>query len=418
MHRVLGVLTPIAFTVCSLVLSAPACDADADSLAPQSQSQSQASAATEPAIPSIALQRVWPELALNRPVQMIQRPDGTDEWYIVEQPGTIRLADMSEGALKAAPLVVNLRDRVNSGGNEEGLLSMAFHPNYPQQRDVFLYYTASKPRRSILSRFRVAADGRTFDPASEETIMEFAQPYSNHNGGTVLFGPDGFLYLSVGDGGAANDPLGAGQDMKMHLAKILRIDINKKDAGRAYAVPADNPFVGQGDALPEIWASGLRNVWRMHFDSKTGELWAGDVGQNRFEEIDLITKGGNYGWNIREGAHEFKPAEKSGLIDPVIEYSHKEGVSVTGGFVYRPRDEATAIKGLDGVYLYADFQIPKIWGIRMVDGKATTPKLLITKGASLFSSFAEAKDGTLYVLSFEGGQKPGQAGAVWRIRAR
>ncbi len=365
-------------------------------------------------VPDIALTRVLPDLATTRPIQMLQRPDAPNEWYLVEQPGTVRLVDLSRSDLKEAPLVVDLRDRVTDKTNEEGMLSLAFHPDFPTKREVFIYYSALKPRRSVLSRFTVSADGRSIDPKSEEVLLETPQPYWNHNGGTALFGPDGFLYLSLGDGGAANDPHENGQSLKTHLAKVLRIDVNKKDAGKPYAVPADNPFVGNADALPEIWAYGLRNVWRMQFDRKTGDLWAGDVGQNAWEEIDLIRKGGNYGWNKREGFHDFAAKEKAGFIDPVVDYSHKEGVSVTGGYVYR----GTEIKGLDGAYLYADFGIPKIWGIRMIGDRPSEPKLLIQKGGSLFSSFAEAKDGTLYVLSFEGGQNAGQQGAIWKIVGR
>lgn len=370
--------------------------------------------AVEATFPEISLERVAAGVQWTRPIQMIQRPDAPNLWYVAEQPGMIRLLDTSKPDATDAPTVMDLTGPVNDKTNEEGLLSIAFHPDFPKTRQLFAYYTAVTPRRSVLSRFTVSEDGLTVDPKSEEVLLEQAQPYWNHNGGTVLFGKDGYLYLSLGDGGAANDPHENGQNLKTFLAKILRIDINKKADGKKYAIPADNPFVGREDALPEIWAYGLRNVWRMHFDRTTGDLWAGDVGQNLWEEIDIITKGGNYGWNRREGLHNFfgKPVE--GMIEPVVEYSHKEGVSVTGGFVYR----GTAIKGLEGAYLYADFGMPKIWAIRMANGKASEPKILAKKGASMFSSFAEDKDGELYVLSFEGGQNAGQAGAIWKIRGR
>jgi glucose/arabinose dehydrogenase len=364
--------------------------------------------------PDISLDRMWPNLKLVRPVQMIQRPDAPNLWYVAEQPGTIRLVDTSKPDATEAPLALDLTKPVNDKSNEEGLLSIAFHPEFPKKRELYVFYTANPQRRAVLSRFTVSDDGATVDPKSEEVILEQAQPYWNHNGGTALFGKDGYLYLSLGDGGAANDPHDNGQNMKTWLAKIIRIDVNKKSEGKNYAVPADNPFVGRSDALPEIWASGLRNVWRMHFDRETGELWAGDVGQNLWEEIDLIVKGGNYGWNRREGKHDFAGKPVPDMIDPVVEYSHREGISVTGGFVYRGKD----IPGLRGAYLYADFGYPRIWAIRMKDGKATAPKIISKKSGSLVSSFAEDAEGELYVLTFEGGQNAGQPGAIWRVRGR
>jgi glucose/arabinose dehydrogenase len=382
--------------------------------APAATPPAAANATTQTEAPEIALERLWPEMKLNRPIQMIQRPDAPNLWYLAEQPGTIRLLDTSKKYETEAPMVVDLTAPVNDKSNEEGLLSIAFHPDFPKKRELYVYYTAHPPRRSVLSRFTVSEDGLTVDPKSEEIILEQSQPYWNHNGGTVLFGKDGFLYLSLGDGGAANDPHGNGQSLKTFLAKILRIDVNQKANGKNYAIPADNPFVGREDALPEIWALGLRNAWRMHFDRETGELWAGDVGQNLWEEIDLIVKGGNYGWNKREGKHDFAGKAAPDLIDPVVDYSHREGVSVTGGFVYRGK----AIEGLRGAYLYADFGYPNIWAIRMKDGVATKPKLVAKKTGSLIASFAEDNEGELLLLTFEGGQNAGQPGAIWRVRPR
>lgn len=366
--------------------------------------------------PRILVSRVVPDLKTVRPVQMVQVPDQPDLWYLAEQPGRIKLVDLTNRELVDAPLVVDLTDRVNDGSNEEGLLSIAFHPEYPRKRELYAYYSAHPPRRSVLSRFTVSEDGRSIRPESEEVVLEVPQPFWNHNGGTALFGPDGHLYLSLGDGGAANDPHDAGQDLSTLLAKVIRIDVNRASDGKRYAIPSDNPFVGRKGAAPEIWAYGLRNVWRMHFDRKTGDLWAGDVGQNKWEEIDLITKGGNYGWKVREGAHPFARSRfESGAepIEPIVDYPRSDGISVTGGFVYR----GTAIPSLEGVYLYADFVSGTIWGIRKpTDGTSRAePMVLVRKPGSLWSSFAEAADGTLYLLSFQGGQSPGQAGAIWRI---
>lgn len=368
-----------------------------------------------PAVPNIRLERILPELPLVRPIQTLQRSGDAKNIYIVEQPGRILMADPADATTKEAKVFLDIREAVNDQGNEEGLLSVAFHPNWPEKRELYCYYTAAKPRRSILSRFTVAADGMTADPASEEVLLTQPQPYPNHNGGTAVFGPDGYLYLSLGDGGAANDPHHYAQNMGTFLGKVLRIDVNKKgDNGAPYSVPADNPFVGKDGVKPEIWASGTRNIWRMSFDRKTGQLWAGDVGQNVWEEIDLIEKGGNYGWNAREGFHEFAGGKGTPpYIEPVVEYHHREGVSVTGGVVYR----GAAIPNLDGVYVYADFQYGTVWGIRMIDGKPTKPTVITRARGELISSIDEMADRTMIFSTFNGGQERGNPGSLWRAVA-
>ncbi|MFM7052969.1 MAG: PQQ-dependent sugar dehydrogenase [Planctomycetota bacterium] len=406
--------------------AAPAQDA-AKPAAPQGQrgkqrvrSAAQAQAdereyAQGPAIPKLRFARILPELPLVRPIQALPHPKDASKLYIVEQPGRILLADPAKADAKEAPVALDIRERVNDGGNEEGLLSIAFHPKFPEKRELYAYYTAAKPRRSVLSRFTVSEDGATIDPASEETILVQSQPYSNHNGGSVVFGPDGFLYLSFGDGGAANDPHHYGQDMSSWLGKVIRVDVDRKgEDGTPYAVPADNPFVATAGAKPEIWALGTRNIWRMAFDPKTGDLWAGDVGQNEWEEISLIVKGGNYGWNAREGFHPFPGGKGDGpFIEPVVEYHHREGMSVTGGRVYR----GDAIPALHGVYLYADFVSGNLWGIRMVDGKPTRPFVCAKKGGLMISSIDELNDGTIVVSGFDGGQNRGNPGSLWVLRA-
>ena len=369
--------------------------------------------ATGAPIPALRFERVLPELPLVRPVQAIQRPGDAANLYIVEQPGRILIADPAQRDTKEAEVFLDIRERVNDGGNEEGLLSIAFHPQFPEKPELYAYYTASKPRRSLLSRFTVSADGRTADAASEEVLLTIPQPYSNHNGGTALFGPDGFLYLSIGDGGAANDPHHYAQNLGSLLGKVIRIDASKKGVdGAPYAVPADNPFVGREGALPEIWAYGTRNIWRMAFDPKTGDLWAGDVGQNIYEEVSLIKKGGNYGWNAREGFHAFRGGKGEGPFeDPVVEYHHREGLSITGGQVYRGK----AIPALDGVYIYADFVSSNVWGIRMIDGKPTKPAIIAQKRGELIASIDAMQDGTLVVSAFTGGQDRGNPGTLWRL---
>jgi len=371
--------------------------------------------ATGPAIPKLRYQRMLPNLPLVRPVQVFQRPGDAANIYIIEQPGRILIADPAKSDTAEAAVALDIRERVNDQGNEEGLLSAVFHPEFPKKRELYLYYTASKPRRSILSRFTVSEDGKTVDPASEEVILSQTQPYPNHNGGTVLFGPDGMLYLSVGDGGAADDPHHYGQNLGSLLGKVVRIDVNKKgENGAAYSVPADNPFVGKEGAKPEIWAWGTRNIWRMSFDPKTGDLWAGDVGQNEWEEISLIVKGGNYGWNAREGFHEFPRGKGDGpFIDPVVEYSHREGLSVTGGVVYR----GTEIEGLDGVYIYGDFAFGTVWGIRMIDGKPTKPAVIAQRRGELISSIDAMQDGAVVISTFNRGQDRGNPGSLWKLVA-
>jgi quinoprotein glucose dehydrogenase len=302
------------------------------------------------------------------------------------------------------------------GHNEEGLLALAFHPKYAENGRLFVYYAAKDPRRTVLSEFRVSADNRdAADPASEKVILEVEQPWGNHEGATVLFGPDGFLYVSYGDGGSAGDPHNNGQNLGTLLGSIIRIDVDRSEDGRAYAIPADNPFVGRNGARGEIWAYGLRNVWRMSFDRETGDLWAGDVGQDRWEEIDLITKGGNYGWRVREGMHAFRGGEAEGreFIDPVVEYSHREGLSVTGGYVYRGSEHPK----LRGVYLYADYVTGKVWGLRYENGSvAANGEILVSNRRYFVSSFGEDESGELYVCAFEHlDGRGGSEGRIYRV---
>lgn len=366
-------------------------------------------------IPKLRFERMLPELALVRPIQVVQRAGDDASIFIVEQPGRILVADPSKRDTKEAEVFLDIRERVNDGGNEEGLLSIAFHPEFPKKRELYAYYTASKPRRSVLSRFTVSEDGSSADASSEEVLLTVAQPYSNHNGGTVLFGPDGFLYLSFGDGGAANDPHHYAQNLGSMLGKVIRIDVSRKgEGGEPYAIPVDNPFIGKEGALPEIWAYGTRNIWRMSFDRKTGDLWAGDVGQNIWEEVSVIRKGGNYGWNAREGFHAFRGGKGDGPFEePVVEYHHREGLSITGGHVYR----GSAIPALDGVYIYGDLVSSNVWGIRMVDGKPTKPEIIAQKRGELITSIDAMNDGTLVISAFTGGQDRKNPGSLWTLIA-
>jgi quinoprotein glucose dehydrogenase len=250
--------------------------------------------------------------------------------------------------------------------NEEGLLGLAFHPKFRENGEFFVYYTKkdAPPHTSVVSRFRTSKESPdTADPATEEELMRIPQPFWNHNGGGLAFGPDGYLYIALGDGGKRDDPFGHGQNLETLLGSILRIDVNKKDPGRNYAIPRDNPFVNRAKAAPEIYAYGFRNVWGMSFDKVTGSLWAADVGQDLWEEIDIVVKGGNYGWNLREAAHKFgkngsEPDEN--LIDPVWEYHHDVGKSITGGVVYRGKKTPYFV----GCYFYADYITGRVWALK------------------------------------------------------
>ena len=364
----------------------------------------QAPAAAESDIPKITASRIWKEAKLRRPIQLVQRPDNNDLVYIAEQSGRIVELDRSKDPVTTSTWL-DYRDPVNDQFNEQGLLSMAFHPKFATDRRVFLYYSAESPMREVLASMKVGDDGKP-DPKTATIILEQPSFEWNHNGGTVLFGPDGMLYLSFGDGGSGNDPWGHGQDMNTWLAKVIRIDVDRVEAGQTYSVPADNPFVGQAGIKPEIWASGLRNVWRMSFDRSTGDLWGGDVGQNKWEEIDLILKGKNYGWRPREGRHATRGVkdasdDASRFEEPVAEYDHSEGISVTGGFVYRGAKHPS----MQGIYLYGDYQFGTVWGLRY-DTKAST---MITDPERLFrkrfciASFGELNDGTVLMCCTEGG---------------
>jgi quinoprotein glucose dehydrogenase len=319
--------------------------------------------------------RAFPKLKFKLPIVIDHAGDGTDRVFIADQQGTIHVIPNRDDVAETKPFL-DIEERVayKDAENEEGLLGLAFHPKYKQNGEFFLYYTTTAaPHTSVVSRFRVSKDDpNRADPKSEEEILRIPQPYWNHNGGTLAFGPDGYLYIGLGDGGLGGDPHKNGQSLKTLLGKILRIDVDHADAGKKYAIPKDNPFAGMDEkARGEIWALGLRNVWRMSFDRQTGNLWAADVGQDLWEEVNLIRRGGNYGWSLREGRHPFGPGgvgpneigARSDLIDPVFEYHHSIGKSITGGHVYRGKQ----VPPLAGTYLYADYITGKLYALRYDD---------------------------------------------------
>jgi glucose/arabinose dehydrogenase len=320
--------------------------------------------------------------------------------FVVEKTGGIRI--IKDGSLLAEPFL-DLSAKISSGG-EQGLLGLAFDPDYGTNGRFVVHYT-DLAGNTVLSRFQVSADPDRADPASEQILLAAIQPASNHNGGQITFGPDGFLYFGLGDGGGSGDPEGRGQDLSELLGSILRIDVR---SGDPYTVPADNPFVGNPNARPEVWSYGLRNPWRFSFDRFNGDLYIADVGQDRLEEIDVSTsadgagRGVNYGWSIMEGKECFgsSTCDRTGLTLPVLDYSHAQGCSVTGGYVYR----GPAIPAIQGHYFYADFCQGWVRSFRYSGGAVTeeTSWPTLSPGGSILS-FGEDLAGELYVLQASGG---------------
>ena len=329
----------------------------------------------------------WQEIAsgLQRPVDL--QADGSGRLFILEKVGRIRI--LQDGQLLAQPFL-DISDRVGSSGNEQGLLGLAFHPEYAQNGRFFLNYT-DKNGDTVIARYQVTNDANLADPNSEVKLLGVEQPFANHNGGVLTFGPDGYLYAGLGDGGSGGDPFGNGQNKNVLLGKILRLDV---DSAEPYAIPTDNPFGN------EVWVYGLRNPWRISFDRSTGDLYIGDVGQNAWEEIDFLPAGSpggtNFGWNLREGAHDYKGSASPDLVDPVAEYSHQEGgCSVTGGYVYRG-----SMPEWNGIYLYGDYCTGFIWGLIQSNGGWQNQQLFDM--AVTITSFGEDEAGELYLLSDSG----------------
>jgi glucose/arabinose dehydrogenase len=338
-----------------------------------------------------------------RPLVLTHAGDGSNRVFVATQQGVLHVFPNDQKATTTR-VFLDIRERVryNDKENEEGLLGLAFHPDYKKTGEFFLFYTDKKAKlQNVISRFRVSkTDPDVADPASEEELIRFSHKYWNHDGGTICFGPDGYLYIAVGDGGLANDPDENGQNLGTHLAKVLRIDVNHKDEGKKYAIPKDNPFVDKVGAKPEIYAYGVRNPWRMAFDRKTGQFWLADVGQNLFEEIDLVVKGGNYGWNVREGLHPFGAkgvGVRPDVIDPIWEYYHDIGKSITGGPVYR----GERLPELEGHYLYADYVSGRIWALKYGEKEKRVVANRPIKDRSLpIMSFGEDERGEAYLLTY------------------
>ena len=339
-----------------------------------------------------------------RPILVTNANDGSGRIFVPQQQGIIHVFSPDSTETK---IFLDMSKKVVyiDKENEEGFLGMAFHPKYKTNGQFFVFYTTtSQPHTTVISRFTVSKDDpNKADPNSEVELLRVAHPYWNHKGGTICFGPDGYLYIALGDGGAANDPHNNAQNLQTLLGKILRIDVDNKDGNLKYAIPKDNPFIGKTAnklpiALPEIYCYGLRNVWRMSFDRQTGQLWIADVGQNLWEEINLGVKGGNYGWNLREAKHEFAPnslSSASGMIEPIWEYHHDIGKSITGGNVYRGKK----FPELTGHYLYADYVSGKIWALKYDEAKkaVVANRPIPYTGANLpVISFGEDEAGEIY----------------------
>ena len=353
----------------------------------------------------VEVEEVFTSLAsFASPVRMLQQPGDDTSWFVVEQSGIVRMFDNAPG-VSTKQTFVDIRDRVLSGG-ERGLLGMAFHPSFATNDYVFLSYTCDSSASgcpangaSVISRFQLFNNSFALDPDTEKIILTLSQPFGNHNGGMIEFSPlDGFLYIAFGDGGSGGDPLCNGSNPNTLLGSILRIDVNV-GALDDYDIPADNPYANGVLAAPETFAWGLRNPWKFSFDRATGDLWLADVGQNKWEEVDLIESGKNYGWNFMEGAHFYSNACASpnpslpAATEPLAEYGHNLGRSITGGYVYRGSD----LPLLTGQYIYGDFQTGRIWGL---DTGTYATEILIDNSGLLISSFAEGNDGEIYLLDY------------------
>ena len=328
---------------------------------------------------------------LNQPVYLTSAHDGSNRIFIVEKEGLIKVA--KDGAILDTPFL-DILSRTSRGA-EQGLFTIAFSPNFKTDKRFFINYTDTHGD-TVVSRWEVSAENPDrADGGSEKMILQVPQPFANHNGGCLQFGPDGMLYIGLGDGGSGGDPKGNGQNLNALLGKMLRIDVS---GSAGYTVPSDNPFVGREDIRGEVWAAGLRNPWRYSFDMESGRLFAGDVGQNKFEEIDIIERGKNYGWNIMEAGHCYQEqCSTVGLELPIAEYGRDEGISVTGGYVYR----GDAVPELAGKYIFGDFGSGNIWTLTERSGK--WDRQLLIKKAIAISSFGEDDQKNLYVVDFAGG---------------
>jgi glucose/arabinose dehydrogenase len=342
----------------------------------------------------------FPNLAFSQPVGIINSGDGKNRLFVVEQSGIIKVFENLKNAT-VSHVFLDISDRVLFGG-EQGLLGTAFHPNYEENGYFYVDYVTANPLRTVVSRYSVnPSNPDQSDKDSEFIILEIDQPFSNHNGGQLAFGADGFLYVGLGDGGSGGDPYGNAQNKSSLLGKILRIDVNSPSEGKNYSIPADNPFTGNTLGYrEEIYANGFRNPWRFSFDSVTGELWVGDVGQNEREEIDVVEKGDNCGWKVMEGTLCYSPpsgCNQTGLKLPVWEYSHDQGNAIIGGYVYH----ATKLTDFDGAYFYGDYGTGKIWAL-WYNATGNSTNILLADMTTSIASFGVDESGEIYFAGVDG----------------
>jgi glucose/arabinose dehydrogenase len=358
-----------------------------------------------PAVPSpVKVVEAFPKLHFESPVDLTHTNDGSNRLFVLEQEGSIRVFENKSTAAVSKEFL-NIRKKVSYGG-EAGLLGLAFHPDYKSNGYFYLNYMrkVSGKLETAIVRYKVSAsDKDKADPASETVLFTFDQPFDNHNGGGMKFGKDGYLYISTGDGGSWGDPSNNGQNKSALLGKILRVDVNATEKGN-YGIPKDNPFAGNKEGFrEEVYAYGLRNPWRISFDDATNTLWAGDVGQNSNEEIDIIVKGGNYGWRQKESINCYNPKKdciQEGMIDPVIDMPQANGEhSITGGFVYRGKN----VPALEGKYIFGDYVSGRVFALETKDGKAVRNNL-IAEGVGQISAFGIDAAGELYICNHGSGK--------------
>jgi glucose/arabinose dehydrogenase len=352
----------------------------------------------------IGWEEAYGGLEFEVPVGLRHANDQSGWLYVIEKPGTIMAFD-SKLSTPEKTVFLDIRNKVQSQGSEQGLLGLAFHPQYDENGMFYVNYTTETS--TVIAEYTAQLEeSGAYSAAkqdSERILIEFEQPYGNHNGGELAFGPDGFLYIATGDGGSGGDPHNHGQDKSSWLGKILRVDVDRRDEPKEYGIPRDNPFLsGDVGGLPEVFAYGLRNPWRFSFDQETGQLWAADVGQSETEEINLIAKGNNYGWNVMEGSECYassQACDKEGLTLPVWEYHPEQGgASVTGGYVYRGRD----IPELAGRYIFADFIDGRLWSLELTDSDKADAQQLPLERKPGITSFGQDQDGELYACLYDG----------------
>lgn len=357
------------------------------------------------AAPEIKIAETFKGQNIKLPVALAIPPDGTERLFLVQQFGKITILPNDRSSNEEITFLDVTERPLIKQQFEEGILGLAFHPDYAKNRKFYIYYSLQDPKHTRVSEMQTFADDpNKADISTERVLLEIPQPFWNHNSGNILFGPDGYLYIAIGDGGKANDPQRFSQNTFVYNGKILRIDVNTRAGNRPYGLPSDNPFLKKPGYHPEIFALGLRNPWGLIFHPETNQLWAADVGQNAWEEINIITNGGNYGWSYREGAHSASarsdaPPKGAEFIDPIHEYDRSSGLSITGGIHYRGK----AIPELQGKYIYGDFVHGNIWALDFQNGKKTSNIKIFkrTKGTLKPTAFVEDANGELLILSHD-----------------